>query len=99
MIDPSEATKIRVHHEGGGFWAIDAADDSDAYTDANWNRDGGPDIGMTKTRALQLVPEFAAHLGLPAGLPIEVCECDPPRVVAVIRMRGHAGPCNRGHDR
>ena len=85
-ITPAEATKIRVHHEGGGAWAIDAADDAGRYTDSNWNRDGGPDIRLTRERAIELVPEFVAHLGLPAGLPIEVRECDPQRVVEVIRQ-------------
>jgi hypothetical protein len=85
-ITPAEATKIRVHHEGGGAWAIDAADDAGRYTDSNWNRDGSHDKKMTRERAIELVPEFVAHLGLPAGLPIEVRECDPPRVVEVIRQ-------------
>lgn len=85
-IDPSEATKIRVFHEGNGFWSIDAADDSDRYTDHNWTHDGSPDKRLTRERAMQLVPEFVAHLGLPAGLPIEVRECDPARVVEVVRQ-------------
>ena len=71
-IDPSEATRIRVHHEGGGDWAIDAADDAGGYTEFNWNRDGHPDARMSRERAIERVPEFVAEVGLPAGLPVEV---------------------------
>jgi hypothetical protein len=93
-ITPAEATKIRVHHEGGGAWAIDAADDAGRYTESNWDRDGSHDNRMTRERAIELVPEFVAHLGLPAGLPIEVHECDPPRVVEVIRRNPPIDPCH-----
>jgi hypothetical protein len=93
-ITPAEATKIRVHHEGGGAWAIDAADDVGRYIESNWTHDGSPDKRLTRERAIELVPEFVAHLGLPAGLPIEVRECDPPRVVAVIRKKTRIDPCH-----
>jgi hypothetical protein len=70
-IDPSEATRVRVYKEDGG-WAIDAASDSGEYTEACWNRDGHPDKAITRDRAMQMVPEFAAAVGLPSGLPIYV---------------------------
>lgn len=83
-IEPHEATRIRVHHEGGGAWAVTAADAAGNRIDSNWNRDGGEDRKMTRERAMELVPEFTAHLGLPAALPVEVWECDPVRLVEVI---------------
>lgn len=79
-IEPHEATRIRVRHEGGGAWAIDAADDAGGYTELNWNRDGHPDAKMTRQRAIERVDEFAASIGLPAGLRIEV-GAEPPALV------------------
>jgi hypothetical protein len=79
-IEPHEATRIRVHHEGGGAWAIDAADDDGGMTEFNWNRDGHPDAKMTRQRAIERVAEFAASIGLPAGLRIEVSD-EPPALV------------------
>lgn len=93
-ITPAEATKIRVHHEGGGAWAIDAADDAGRYTDSNWTHDNEGDKRLTREQAMRLVPEFVAQLGLPAGLPIEVKECDPLRVIAVIRQKNRIDPCH-----
>lgn len=84
-ITPAEATHIRVHNEGAGQWAIDAADDAGGYIEFNWNRDGHPDATMSMARAIERVPEFVAHVGLPAGLPVKVKECDPIRVIAVIQ--------------
>lgn len=83
-IEPHEATRIRVLHEGGGAWEIDAADDAGECTDHHWTHDGAPDKRLTRERAMELVPEFIAHLGLPAALPVEVWECDPVRLVEVI---------------
>lgn len=79
-IEPHEATRIRVHHEGGGAWAIDAADDAGGMTEFNWNRDGHPDAKMTRQRAIERAGEFAASIGLPPGLRIEV-EAEPPALV------------------
>lgn len=79
-IEPHEATRIRVHHEGGGAWAIDAADDGDGFTEYCWNRDGHPDAKMTRQRAIERVSEFAAEIGLPPGLRIEV-GAEPPAAV------------------
>jgi len=83
-IDAHEATRICVFHEGCGYWAIHATDAAGNYTDHCWTHDGAPDKRLTRERAIELVPEFVAHLGLPAGLPIEIVECDPVRVVEVI---------------
>ena len=83
-IDAHEATRIRVFHEGCGYWAIHAEDDAGNCTDHCWTHDGAPDKRLTREREIELVPEFVSQLGLPAGLPVEIVECDPVRVVEVI---------------
>lgn len=84
FIEAHEATRVRILHEGGGAWAVTAADAAGNQIDSNWNRDGGEDRTLTRERAMELVPEFVAHLGLPAGLPVEVWDCDPVRLIELI---------------
>jgi len=72
-IDPAEAASIRVFCDGSGWWSIHAVGRLDGeYTEQCWNRDGDPDARLTLTRALELVPQFVAEVGLPEGLPVEV---------------------------
>ena len=69
-IDPSEATRIRVHEEYDDCWAIDGADDCGNFTSACWNSDGHPDEPLTRQRAIELVDDFAAENELPPCLPV-----------------------------
>lgn len=87
-ISPADATRIRVFREGRESWAIDAAGpQDDQYTEACWNRDGAPDAKLTRQRAIELVPEFVAYAGLPAGLPVEVEQTDR----AAFTLRDNSG--------
>ena len=67
-LEPAAATKIRVYYGVEG-WELDAADDDDNYTEACWTHFKGQP--MTKSQALQVVPEFAQYIERP-DLPVKV---------------------------
>lgn len=77
--DVDAVDRVLVEPAGGGGWLVNAVDAIGRRTARFWDAERDCETPLTRLRAIQLAPEFAASLGKP-GLRIEVAadeSCNP----------------------